>query len=56
MVGVVQNQDAYMKGKVAQRLFYERVQTMLEANFVEFEALTGRHYGLIDSYTHEGQA
>jgi pyruvate-ferredoxin/flavodoxin oxidoreductase len=54
MVGVVQNQDAYMKGKVGQRLFYERVQTVLERNFEEFEALTGRHYGLVDSYRMEG--
>ncbi len=33
MVGVVQNQDAYMKGKIGQRLFYDRVLPALRANF-----------------------
>jgi pyruvate-ferredoxin/flavodoxin oxidoreductase len=54
MVGVVQNQDAYMKGKVAQRLFYGRVKAALAANFKRFEELTGRRYGAIDAYRMEG--
>src|SRR5688572_17615356 len=53
MVGVVQNQDAYMKGRVAQRLFYDRVKPALAENFRKFEELTGRHYGFIDSYRME---
>jgi pyruvate-ferredoxin/flavodoxin oxidoreductase len=53
MVGVVQNQDAYMKGKVAQRLFYDRVLPALKANFELFEEFTGRHYDLVDSYRME---
>jgi pyruvate-ferredoxin/flavodoxin oxidoreductase len=44
MVGVVQNQDSYMKGKVAQRFFYDTVAHHLEDAFKEFEKNTGRHY------------
>jgi pyruvate-ferredoxin/flavodoxin oxidoreductase len=44
MVGVVQNQDSYMKGKVAQRFFYDNVAHHLEDAFKEFEKNTGRHY------------
>jgi len=50
MTGVVQNQDAYMKGKVAQRYFYDRVPAVLADAFESFEALTGRHYDFIDGY------
>jgi pyruvate-ferredoxin/flavodoxin oxidoreductase len=50
MVGVVQNQDSYMKGKVAQRLFYDRVRTALLENMRLFGELTGRHYDLVDAY------
>ena len=35
MSGVVQNQDSYMKGKIAQRWYYDRVEPALE------EALRG---------------
>jgi pyruvate-ferredoxin/flavodoxin oxidoreductase len=48
--GPVQNQDSYMKGKVAQRYFYDRVPEALAAAFVEFERLTGRRYGFVDAY------
>lgn len=48
--GVVQNQDSYMKGKVAQRYFYERLPLIVERVMERFYELTGRHYGLIDPY------
>jgi pyruvate-ferredoxin/flavodoxin oxidoreductase len=50
MTGVVQNQDSYMKGKVAQRFFYDLVPQQLETAFTEFEKLTGRRYDCIDAY------
>ena len=36
MSGVVQNQDSYMKGKIAQRWYYDRVEPALEDAFDEF--------------------
>ena len=33
MSGVVQNQDSYMKGKIAQRWYYDRVERILEECF-----------------------
>ena len=50
MSGVVQNQDSYMKGKVAQRRYYERVRPVLKDVFREFGGLTGRHYGVVLPY------
>lgn len=50
MSGVVQNQDAYMRGKVAQRSYYKKIKGNLIAAFKEFEELTGRQYGTIDKY------
>lgn len=50
MSGVVQNQDSYMKGKIAQRWYYERVAPALEDAFDEFRRQTGRSYGFVDSY------
>ena len=50
MTGVVQNQDSYMKGRIAQRSWYDRIPTVLGETMAEWEALTGRHYGLIDAY------
>jgi pyruvate-ferredoxin/flavodoxin oxidoreductase len=47
MSGVVQNQDSYMKGKIAQRYFYERIPPILKRVMKEFHALTGRHYGML---------
>jgi len=46
----VQNQDSYMKGKIAQRYFYDRVEGAVVHAMEEFHAATGRRYGLIDSY------
>lgn len=53
MSGTVQNQDAYMRGKVAQRGYYEQVKGHLLSAFRELGDLTGRRYGLIDSYQME---
>jgi pyruvate-ferredoxin/flavodoxin oxidoreductase len=50
MSGVVQNQDSYMKGKIAQRYFYDRVPGVLREAMGEFYKLTGRRYDLVDCY------
>ena len=50
MSGVVQNQDSYMKGKIAQRYFYDRIPPIMRRVMEEFYALTGRRYGMIDAY------
>ncbi len=51
--GPVQNQDSYMKGKVAQRFFYDRVTPAVENAMEEFGKATGRQYGLIREYRME---
>ncbi len=50
MSGVVQNQDSYMKGKIAQRWYYDRVEPALEEAFEEFYRKTGRRYGIVEAY------
>mgnify|MGYP001580594341 FL=1 len=50
MSGVVQNQDAYMKGKIAQRYFTDRLPGILTATMERFHALTGRRFGLVEPY------
>ncbi len=50
MSGVVQNQDSYMKGKIAQRWYYDRVSPALQDAFDEFARKTGRRYGNVESY------
>jgi pyruvate-ferredoxin/flavodoxin oxidoreductase len=50
MSGVVQNQDAYMGGKVAQRYYYDKVRPALQEAFDEFGRLTGRHYSFIQQH------
>jgi pyruvate-ferredoxin/flavodoxin oxidoreductase len=50
MSGVVQNQDSYMKGKVAQRRYYERVLPVLRNVMREFGDLTGRRYDVVMPY------
>ncbi len=50
MSGVVQNQDAYMKGKIAQRRFYDRVLPALKTAMEEFGELTGRRYQPVMQY------
>ncbi len=50
MSGVVQNQDSYMKGKIAQRYFYDRIPPIMKRVMDEFQSLTGRRYGMIDGH------
>jgi len=50
MSGVVQNQDSYMKGKIAQRLYTDKIEDSLVKAMDEFYELTGRKYGLISEY------
>ena len=50
MAGVVQNQDSYMKGKIAQRWYYDRVEPALAEAFEEFFRNTGRRYDFITSH------
>ena len=51
--GPVVNQDAYMKGRVAQRFFYARVAGALKEAMREYGELTGRRYGMVRSYRME---
>ena len=50
MSGVVQNQDAYMKGKVAQRFFTDRVLGFVREAMKTYQAATGRRYSPVVSY------
>ena len=50
MSGVVQNQDAYMKGKIAQRKYYSRVLPALRSAMDEYATLTGRRYAPVMGY------
>ncbi len=52
--GPVQNQDSYMKGKVGQRYFYDRVLPSVVRAMARYGELTGRHYGLLRPYRMEG--
>src|SRR5688572_573556 len=50
MSGVVQNQDSYMKGKIAQRRYYDRVLPVLKSVMDEFGRMTGRRYDVVMPY------
>ncbi len=50
MSGVVQNQDAYMKGKISQRDFYDAVPGAVQEAMDEFYCKTGRRYRMVDCY------
>ena len=50
MTGVVQNQDSYMKGKIAQRYYYDKVPNAVRNAMKEFYTLTGRKYKMVDGY------
>lgn len=54
MSGTVQNQDSYMKGKIAQRWYYDRVAPALEDAFELFYQQTGRKYDFVEPYRTEG--
>ena len=50
MSGTVQNQDSYMKGKIAQRYYYDAIEPILQEAFDEFHRKTGRKYGFVEGY------
>src|SRR5213592_1542687 len=50
MSGVVQNQDSYMKGKIAQSWYYDRIDCILEECFEIFQQKTGRRYDFVEPY------
>ncbi len=50
LTGCVQNQDSYMKGKVAQRHFYDRVAPALSQAMEDYTRLTGRRYDFLLPY------
>ncbi len=50
MIGPVQNQDSYMKGKIAQRYFYDMVAPRLKEAMEEYFRLTGRRYDFVEPY------
>src|SRR5262245_23814624 len=50
MTGVVQNQDSYMKGKIAQRHYYDKVPGAVQEAMDEFFKNTGRRYQMVDPY------
>ena len=50
MTGVVQDQDSYMKGKIAQRKYYDRVLPALKKVMAEFQEMTGRKYDVVMPY------
>ncbi|MBF0176602.1 MAG: 2-oxoacid:acceptor oxidoreductase family protein [Magnetococcales bacterium] len=47
-IGVVQNQDAYMQGRISQRFFYDKLPGVIQKAMDEYYKLTGRRYGLIE--------
>src|SRR3970282_1917818 len=51
MSGVVQNQDSYMKGKIAQRYFYDRLPAIVQQVMTRFSDLTGRAYPMAGSHS-----
>jgi pyruvate-ferredoxin/flavodoxin oxidoreductase len=50
MTGVVQNQDSYMKGRIGQRAYTDRIPGELASAMADWTALTGRPAGVIDAY------
>ena len=56
MTGVVQNQDSYMKGRLGQRAFYDRLPGELDAAFEDWARLTGRRYAAVQPYRCEDAA
>ncbi|MBM3215479.1 pyruvate ferredoxin oxidoreductase, partial [Candidatus Poribacteria bacterium] len=53
MTGVVQNQDSYMKGKIAQRAYYDAVPAAIQSAMDEWAKRTGRPYSFIEQYRME---
>ena len=54
MTGVVQNQDSYMKGRIGQRAYTDRIAAVLEEAMGEWAVLTGRTLQPVDAYRTEG--
>ena len=50
MSGVVQNQDSYMKGKIAQRAYTNKIESELLSAMDDFYDSTGRRYDLVNQY------
>ncbi len=50
MSGVVQNQDSYMKGKIAQRNITDKIPAAVQNAMDEFYQKTGRRYKMAESY------
>jgi len=51
MVGLVQNQDAYMQSVAAQRpFFFDHIRALAERAFDEFAVLTGRRHAPVQTY------
>ena len=53
MTGIVQDQDSYMKGKIAQRHYYVHMKPAVIEAMKAFTAATGREYALINTYRME---
>ncbi len=53
MTGVVQNQDSYMKGRIGQRAYTDRLPAILDDAYGEWARLTGRQYGPVAAYRTE---
>ncbi len=51
--GPLENQDSYMKGRIAQRFFCDRVRPAIDTTMADYFELTGRRYGFIRSYRME---
>ncbi|HYL41473.1 MAG TPA: 2-oxoacid:acceptor oxidoreductase family protein [Candidatus Binatus sp.] len=54
MTGVVQNQDAYMKGKIGQRAYTDQIPAALAESMAEWSRLTGRAIAPINGYRLDG--
>src|SRR5438067_8393723 len=50
MTGVVQDQDSYMKGKIAQRHYYAHMKPAVLEAMKLFTEATGRPYDLVEAY------
>ncbi len=53
MTGTVQNQDSYMKGKIAQRAYYDQMMPALKSAMADWGELTGREYSVVEPYRME---
>lgn len=53
MTGVVQNQDSYMKGRIGQRAYTDRIPAILREAMTEWTRLTGRAVDPVATYRTE---